>query len=65
MYCLVLVNWNLLGEEVGKGISNGEDQAGYEAGTNFMALDVFVFNLCKMHCLPCSITVFFHRAWKL
>ena len=26
MYCLVLVNWNLLGEEVGKGTSNREDQ---------------------------------------
>jgi hypothetical protein len=26
MYCLVLVSWNLLGEEVGKGTSNREDQ---------------------------------------
>jgi len=26
MYCLVLVSWNLLGEEVGKGISSREDQ---------------------------------------
>ena len=26
MYCLVPVNWNLLGEEVGKGTSNREDQ---------------------------------------
>ena len=35
MCCLVLVNWNLLGEEVGKGTSNREDE-----GTYFMALDV-------------------------
>jgi len=26
MYCLVLVNWNLLGEEVVKGTSNREDK---------------------------------------
>jgi hypothetical protein len=26
MYTLVLVKWNLLGEEVGKGASNREDQ---------------------------------------
>ena len=39
MYCLVLVNWNLLGEEVGE---RNKQQGGswYEAGTHFMALDV-------------------------
>jgi len=26
MYCLVMVNCNLVGEEVGKGTSNREDQ---------------------------------------
>ena len=32
--------WNLLGEEVGKGTSNREDQGMSEAGTYFMALDI-------------------------
>ena len=34
MYCLVLVNWNWLGEEVGKGTSY------MQVGTYFMALVV-------------------------
>jgi len=38
MYCLVPVNWDLLGEEIVKGTSNGG--SAYEAGTHFMALDV-------------------------
>jgi len=44
MYCLVSVNQNLLGEEMGKGTSNREDQ-----GTYFMALDVSEKYLCQIH----------------
>jgi len=44
MYCPILVNRNLLGEEMGKGTSSREDQ-----GTDFMALDIIEKYQSQIH----------------